>query len=60
MSAACLWNRDGQLIAVTITRTEGDDIPAGHYEANVIPTGTTEFVPIADLVPHHRSTEKDR
>lgn len=60
MSAACLWNRDGETVAVTITRTEGADIPAGHYEAHVIPTGTTEFVPIADLVPHHRTTEADR
>lgn len=54
MSAACLWNRDGQLITVTVLRTEGTDIPAGHYEARIHPAGTTEFVPIADLVPQHR------
>lgn len=57
MSAACLWNRDGHLIPVTVLRTEGDDIPAGHYEAWVIPTGTTEFVPITDLAPHRIRAE---
>lgn len=57
MSAACLWNRAGQLIPVTVTRTEGHDIPVGHYEAWVIPTGTTEFVPITDLEPHHIAVE---
>ena len=57
MSAACLWNRDGQLIPVTVLRTEGDDIPAGHYEAHIIPTDTTEFVPTADLEPHHIAVE---
>lgn len=59
MSTACLWNRGGQAVAVTITRTQGDDIPADHYEAYVIgdPPGQIEFVPIAELVPHH--TNKD-
>ncbi len=60
MSAACLWNRDGQLIPVTVTRTEGADIPAGHYEAYVLPSGPIEFVPIADLVPHHAVKVKHR
>jgi len=54
VSTACLWTRDGQLVPVTVTRTEGVDIPAGHYEVHVIPTGGTEFVPIAELAPHHR------
>lgn len=55
MSAACLWNRDGHLVAVTVTRTEGADIPAGHYEIYVVgePSGMTEFVPIGELVPQH-------
>lgn len=61
MSAACLWNRDGQLIPVTVLRTEGADIPAGHYQVLVIPTGTTEFAPKAELVPHTKnSKENDR
>lgn len=61
------WNRrtdteqlalaDQFLIPVTVTRTEGADIPAGHYEVLVIPTGQTEFVPITELVPHHRPAE---
>jgi len=54
VSAACLWNRDGHTVAVTVTRVEGADIPAGHYEVHVIPTDTTEFVPIAELAPHNR------
>lgn len=57
VSAACLWSRDGETVAVNVTRTEGADIPAGHYEAYVIPTGTTEFVPITELVPYHDATE---
>lgn len=60
MSAARLWNRDGHLVAVTVTRTEGDDLPAGHCEAYVISTGATEFVPVADLVAHHDIAEIER
>lgn len=59
MSNACLWRRNGQGLAVTVTRTDGADIPAGHYEVYVIPTATTEFVPIAELEPHHLAAEDE-
>lgn len=49
MSAACLWNQGHQTVPVTVTRTEGADIPAGHYEVLAIPTSLYHFAPITEL-----------
>jgi hypothetical protein len=38
-------------MTVTVTRTTGADIPAGHCEVRVIGTGETAFVPIGQIQP---------
>lgn len=55
LSATCWWNQGDRTVPVRITRTEGADIPPGHYEVLVIPTGLHHFA-LVDNLKHSKES----